>query len=86
MAFAAAAGNIAPKAKFITSIVVASAYSAVGIFAVIVAIANHFEDHPKWLMITTTIICIVGAMAGCAMIQAIEEGHKKEELKKSQLN
>jgi hypothetical protein len=74
IAFVMAAGYIAPKGKFITSVVVASAYSAIGIFAVILAIANHVQSHPIWLEILTTIVCVFAAVVGCAVIHGVEKG------------
>ena len=84
--FVLAAYYIAPNGKFLTTIVVASAYCAIGTFAVTIALQSGVAHHPAWLEITTTVISIVASVLACIMCHSFESEKKSESLKEAQGN
>jgi len=76
MAFVAAAGYIAPRWRVLTSIIVALLYSVGGTVAVVIAIRSGQNDHPAWLEILTTALCVAGAVVGIFSILGVVEDEK----------
>lgn len=77
---------IAPKGKVVTAVVVATAYCAVGTFAVLVALGSGEAGHPAWLEVTTAIISVAAAVLGCLIVHEQEKHKSSDALKESQKN
>ena len=86
LAFVGAAYYIAPKGKVVTAIVVATAYCAIGAFAVLLALRSGEAGHPAWVEITMIAISVVASVLACLMAISFENHKKSESLKESQKN
>jgi hypothetical protein len=76
LAFVLAAYYIAPKGKFLTAVVVASSYCAIGLFAVLVNIRSGHSDHPIWLQILTAILTVLASVLACTIAWSLD--HEKQ--------
>jgi hypothetical protein len=86
LAFVLAAYYIAPKGKVVTAIVVATAYCAIGTFAVVIDLRSDAPHHPFWTQIITVVLSIVASVAGCGFAYCWEKDKISEKLKESQRN
>jgi hypothetical protein len=86
MAFVGSAYYIAPKGKVVTTIVVASAYCAIGTFAVLVALRSGQVGHPAWVEITMIVISVIASLLACLVAISFENDKKSESLKEAEKN
>jgi putative Ca2+/H+ antiporter (TMEM165/GDT1 family) len=86
LAFVMTSYYIAPNGKVVTAIVVATAYCAIGLFAVVIALRSGESHHPAWIEITTTIISIIASVLACLIVYSFDKDKKSQSLKESQRN
>jgi phosphatidylglycerophosphate synthase len=86
MAFVGAVYYIAPKGKVVTTIVVATAYCAFGIFGVLMALRLGEAGRPVWVEITMIVISVAASVLTCLMCREIEQQKVSESLKEAGKN
>ena len=86
LAFVGAAYYIAPKGKVVTAIVVATAYCAIGVFAVVIDLESDAPHHPFWLQIITAVLSVVASALACVLAYSFDKDARSEKLKESQRN
>lgn len=83
LAFVLAAYYIAPKGKFVTAVVVATAYCAVGTFAILVALRSGDTKYSGWTMIIMAVISIIASVVACLFAKSFEDNAQKESLEQT---
>lgn len=73
MGLVVAAYYIAPKGKFITSVVVATAYCAIGTFAALLSIKGGESKNPAWLVMVTTALSLGASAVACMVTFSMEK-------------
>ncbi len=79
IAFVAAPGYIAPKGKFVTSLVIGTVYCTLGALGVWFDLRAGIHEHPFWRQILWLGLSIAGSVVGCALAHVLES-EKKDSL------
>ena len=86
LAFICAAGYIAPKGHFITSVVFASVYCGVGIFAAVICFIEKTPDYSPTYIVVTSILSVLACVFGVLLMREFEKHKHDENLKVAKLN
>jgi uncharacterized membrane protein len=86
LAFVLAAYYIAPKGKVVTAIVVATAYCAIGTFAVVIDLRSDAPHHPFWIQVITTALSILASVFACGLAYHFEKEKNTKKFRETQWN